>query len=423
MTATANPNEYQAAIPSSGSAATYRYYISANDNLSRTYTSPGKLIQPGGGVQQFYHSFESGPDTEKPRITHSPVTFIQDNEDELTIDAIISDNLSLASASIEYRINNIDQSPIPMNPGNPDSLYSAGIDLSSVTIGDVIEYRIKATDNSVAANVAFSPTSGYHVVNVVGLLATQDFYENDFNLASDDFFGDGFSVATSAGFTNGAIHSVHPYPEGTGFPNDSLNFIYQLKTPIRVNGEDGIIRFDEVVLVEPGDAGSQFGDEDFFDFVVVEGSSDGGVTWIPIADGYDSRSHADWLNRYNSSSSGNNSTGVGDAALYKSRTLSMLNKFQANDEVVIRFRLYSDPFARGWGWAIDNLRIQIDQTAPVILHDHYDFATDELSVLALTAKVRDISGIKTLKVEYSVNQQATQEFEFPVVPNVFEYDT
>jgi hypothetical protein len=32
--------------------------------------------------------------------------------------------------------------------------------------------------------------------------------------------------------------------------------------------------------------------------------------------------------------------------------------FQAGDVVLIRFRLLSDPYARGWGWMIDNLRIQ-----------------------------------------------------------------
>jgi hypothetical protein len=423
MTATANPNEYQATIPSSGSAATYQYYISANDNLSRTYTSPGKLIQPGSGIQQFYHSFETGPDTEQPRITHSPVTFIQDNKNEFVIDAVVSDNLAVASAIVEYRVNAVDQSPIVMetDEDGPDSLYSATLDITTLVIGDVLEYRIKATDNSAAGNVAFSPETGYHQVNVVGLLATQDFYQNDFNSVTDDFFGDGFSVTTPAGFTNGAIHSTHPYPEGTGFPNDSLNFIYQLKIPIRVNGEDGLIRFDEVVLVEPGESGSQFGDEDFFDFVVTEGSADGGLTWIPIADGYDSRGNADWLARYNSATSGNNSTGVGDAALYRPRSLNLLDEFDAGDEVVIRFRLYSDPFARGWGWAIDNLRIQVDQTPPTVLHDHYDFATEELNTLALTAKVRDASGIKALRVEYFVNEQAMQEAAFAVVPNVFEY--
>jgi len=32
--------------------------------------------------------------------------------------------------------------------------------------------------------------------------------------------------------------------------------------------------------------------------------------------------------------------------------------FSAGETVLIRFRLYSDELAKGWGWAIDNLRVQ-----------------------------------------------------------------
>ena len=32
--------------------------------------------------------------------------------------------------------------------------------------------------------------------------------------------------------------------------------------------------------------------------------------------------------------------------------------FAEGDTILIRFRLYSDPYANGWGWAIDNLQIQ-----------------------------------------------------------------
>ena len=38
---------------------------------------------------------------------------------------------------------------------------------------------------------------------------------------------------------------------------------------------------------------------------------------------------------------------------------------EAGDTILVRFRLFSDPYANGWGWAIDNLRIQIPVSAPV----------------------------------------------------------
>ena len=36
--------------------------------------------------------------------------------------------------------------------------------------------------------------------------------------------------------------------------------------------------------------------------------------------------------------------------------------FAAGDEVLIRFRLFADALAHGWGWAIDNLSIQAPVT-------------------------------------------------------------
>jgi hypothetical protein len=40
-------------------------------------------------------------------------------------------------------------------------------------------------------------------------------------------------------------------------------------------------------------AGSVFGDANFNDYVVVEGTRDG-TTWLPIAPGYDCRLYPEW---------------------------------------------------------------------------------------------------------------------------------
>ena len=93
-----------------------------------------------------------------------------------------------------------------------------------------------------------------------------------------------FTVGGYAGFSNGAIHSPHYYP-------DNANLTYLLTVPIRVAQQNAYVHFDEVVLVEPGADGSVYGDPDFWDYVVVEGSRDG-VTWLPIAPGYDSRANS-----------------------------------------------------------------------------------------------------------------------------------
>ena len=135
--------------------------------------------------------------------------------------------------------------------------------------------------------------------------------------------------------------------------------LFRSRIPVVVKGQ-GIISFDEVVLVEPGEPGTVFGDDEFWDYVILEGSSDYGKTWLPLIDGYDSRANSSWLTVYNSSISNQNSQAEGSRDLYINRQFSLTEKgnFQEGDTVLIRFRLFSDPYANGWGWAIDNLRIQ-----------------------------------------------------------------
>jgi len=267
---------------------------------------------------------------------------------------------------VEYKIKEAATQTLQMQKApTPENTYSVAIDLpAGLVIGDLIGYRIVANDISSNANVGASPDNGLYTVFVTGIMPAQDMYVNDFNALSTDFIGNSFSITTPSGFDNGAIHSKHPYDDGSG-PNDESNYIFRLQIPIRINADNAFIRFDEIVLVEPGEDGSVFGDTDFYDYVIVEGSKDSGTTWVPFADGYDSRSVPAWLTQYNSTISNNNSQAVGTPSLFRERTISMLGggDFSDGDEVLIRFRLFADQAAHGWGWAIDNLFIQSPVTA------------------------------------------------------------
>ena len=44
--------------------------------------------------------------------------------------------------------------------------------------------------------------------------------------------------------------------------------------------------------------------------------------------------------------------------LYKERSINILDSFDPGDEILIRFRLFSDPGVQAWGWVIDDLVIQ-----------------------------------------------------------------
>ncbi len=427
MTTTGVANEFAATIPAAGSPINYGYYISVKDNLNRTLTRPGTYTQDGKAPEQRYFTFQTGPDTETPEISHSPKGFLIETDTELKVEASVTDNLGIKEVVLTYLINTVAQPPTTL-PANADGspIYTFTIPLSGLVVNDEISYRISARDLSVigtpGGNLAYSPSlTEYHTIPVVGLAPTQDSYANNFNVGSSDFFGNGFSIIQPNGFNDGAIHSNHPYPEGNTFPGQHVELIYQLKIPIRVKAADATLVFDEIVLVEPGDIGATFPSEDFFDYVVVEGSKDGGVTWTTLADGYDSRSNAAWLNLFNSSITGNNSTAAGNPSLFFKRSLNLLNKFSEGDEVVIRFKLLSDPLANGWGWAIDNLKIQVDETPPTILHDHFDYLKLSSPTLPITIKVKDNSGVDKLFVDYKVNKGELNSKELPISDEISQY--
>ncbi len=120
--------------------------------------------------------------------------------------------------------------------------------------------------------------------------------------------------------------------------------------------------FDEIVLVEPATAGSHYGDDDFWDYVIVEGSNNKGKSWHKFEDGYDSGTESSWNTLfYKKTDADGNSLSVPSPGNYLSRIINLhAGVFSAGDTVLIRFRLFSDALVNGWGWAIDNLEIQGD---------------------------------------------------------------
>jgi hypothetical protein len=365
MTSTGNANEYHAALPGKSIDWKYGYYISVVDISNRTFTKPGKVQTQNKPATQDLIVFAIGADTKAPEITHTPTDFIFEGITTLTLSATVTDNIGVQSVSMQYTIKGGTAQTIPMQKSaTNENNYTATINLpTGLKIGDKIEYKITAQDVSSNANKITAPVTGLYSVFVTGIMATRDHYVNNFNQPSIDFIGNSFSITTPAGFDNGAVHSRHPYDNGSG-PNDESNYNYQLQIPIKLNGGNPFIQFEEIVLVEPGETGSVFGDRDFFDYVIVEGSKDGGATWKPFIDGYDSRAIPVWLAKYQSNISNDNSLATGNPELFRKRTINMLEKgnFAAGDVVLIRFRLFADQGAHGWGWAIDNLYIQAPVT-------------------------------------------------------------
>ena len=379
-------NEYQYTLPAAQAQGDIWYYFQAQDASGRTFTNPGKLTN---GAQTWHH-IRTGPDTSPPIILYSPSKnsiFSTTTTDSLPIYARIADDRSgIGAAYVEYQINGVAQPTIPLrysrrtiNGITYDSVYTNRLTFpaNSLKAGDKITYRIVARDSSRTKNQIINPATGFYELKVVAQQAVRDQYITTFNdpATAADFTGYGFSVGQPTGFNNPAIHSEHPYRNGTDFLFQG-NAEYVLLAPIRIkaNPDSAQIRYDEIVLVEPADPGSRFGDANFYDYVAVEGSRDNGQTWKPLRDGYNAADLSDWQNAYKSSLvtgqfGEQNSTTLGLPALYRRREIPLLNPgspFRAGDQILIRFRLFSDQLAHGWGWAIDNLRIQAPPPPPVL---------------------------------------------------------
>lgn len=398
-------NDYTAVVPVSRAGSVIRYYMVVEDNYKRKNTAPAEAPLFG------FYGFQVGSDdTAPPFISALPITFVSSStKPDVFLNAEDGFEHGIDTVYVEYMVNGQQMAPIGLKKYNPitdDPSYSQGRNdvyaylgkaiFGDLQKGDHVLYRLVAIDksknknkailpsyyNTPGQNVRLSPDYFEFVVTDLTAEAPVLQYSTDFNTPNEDFAGiGGWGITQPTGFSNGALHSAHPYKNG-GDENFESNTIALFLKPIELksNQDSANITFDEVVLVEPGAPGSVFGEGDFFDYVVVEGSYDGGVSWVPFEVGYDARSNSVWQRAFESDLvkstvvgtirviETEDSRAAGTSAMYRTRTIKMLRSgdFAGGDIVLIRFRLFSDELYHGWGWAIDNLKIQFAPPPPVL---------------------------------------------------------
>ncbi len=338
------------------------YYITASDKMNRVFMLPTEAPTE-------IYSVRIGADIIAPEINHTPISYFVLNDDVIKITTNAIDNVGIDTVYVEFSINNIPQQPFGLNLDSA-TVYSGVFktDAKLLNDGDVFTYKITAIDSSKNKNKTISPAEDFYSFRIEKIFDPTLGYYNDFNVSSNDFIISDFGIYTEAGFENGALHSPHPYLSPNK-NNANFNFSTLLKYPIILK-ENGTMSFDEIVLVEPGEVLAKYGDDDFWDYVIVEGSKDFGNTWLPLTNGYDSGDKTIWKTNYNKVIDNNkSSTAVGIPDWYINREINLLanGNFKANDTILIQFRLYSDPYAHGWGWAIDNIRIQTPVSARSVI--------------------------------------------------------
>ncbi len=344
LTSTNAPEFYEAIISNPQPESQLSYYFTAQDVLGRVYRFPSQ--------DNTYLSFFLGVDKKKPQVQHTPISDITEFDKQILFSANVVDNIGVKRAYVEYQVNGGATSTLDLFDLGTNN-YRATLTLPKLKQGDKITYKIVAVDNSSQENITESPLNDLFAINV-RTFSIKELYVSDFTTDKKDFFGD-FSVITPVGFSNGAVHSEHPYPKSLS--STPIDLTYILLYPIKLKDKDSYVEFDEVVLVEPG-IGTDFTKPEFGDYTIVEATKDGGLSWKSLVSGYDSRFNADWLIYYNSNISNGDSKAIGTLNYFRNRRISILDSFAAGDVINIRFRLRSDAQKSGWGWAIDNLRVQ-----------------------------------------------------------------
>lgn len=352
---------FEAEIPAFQFDHTISYYI-----LSVT-TNNDSLILPKNTLSSYYTTFV-GIDAVAPEIAHTPITSIATNKESVEIVATITDNFAIEKALVEYELGGQDIFSVAFT--FEGDVATATIPLSGdLTAGDVLRYRIFAMDAS--ENTAyFDEDNGIGAWQIVQFEEPQEpvtyFVTNfDDEDVSNAFILDKCSIEKVDGFSNKALHTAHPYAY-TGVDGKYNQYTATLKQPIIIASNPATMSFDEVVLVEPGKAGIEYGTFGFWDYVIVEASKNiDSDNWYALGKiGWDSQLADIWKTRYYSNTKNDgdneNSLAVGDSTLFRHHTINLLeNKyFRTGDTVYVRFRLQSDATNYAWGWAIDNLKIQ-----------------------------------------------------------------
>jgi len=424
MTSTGNANEYTASIPATGNEETVKYYIEVSASGGKTFTSPGE-------APIFSRQFVIAKDTIAPIITHTPIAIAFVSDLVLPIVANVIDNIGVGDLSLIFKINGgtLDTLVVPNTNFTKNGFYDGDYLLDwdvgalGVIAGDIIDYKLDVPDSAANPNAISHPVLDFHKLSIIEISTPVNFYSNDFNSPSDDFTGSGFTIGPEINFDSDAIHSTHPYRTVDGTSNeDSVTLVYLLNTPIIITDKDASMVFDQVVLAEPGVGNSAFGHPQFWDYMVVEGSKNFGLTWLAAADGYDSRLDTAWLDRYNSElDPSGNSTAIGDKSLYRSHEINLTENgnFIAGDTVLLRFRIYVDPFVHAWGWAIDNLKIQVDEKPPVITQITPDYLLVGATSINLRSRVED--NIELDSVIYEIDfKGGTQIISFQAGSGLFD---
>jgi len=158
MTPGAGPDEYVGWIPAQPPGSTISYYLHAQDTAGRTKDSP--LVAPDGTF-----TIRVADDRVAPELEHDALHALTPAAWPPTLTCTAIDDTGIPTVVLEYSLNGAPQPPLAMLKEEGTFVFS-GTPAGSVQLGDLVAYRIVATDGATPANAASAPNVGWNTFTI-----------------------------------------------------------------------------------------------------------------------------------------------------------------------------------------------------------------------------------------------------------------
>ena len=166
---------------------------------------------------------------------------------------VISTNINIKSSydSLVIKANNV-QRDVFQNVDKSDSTNFV------FEVDDKGDYTIQAFGYKDGLE---HPSNEYDIILNPTLQPRTEYSTTFSDLVGDEFGLDRFRIGIQGGFQGRQLHTEHPYESGVAGGYDNGYSVHaQLNIPIIITDYTPSIRFKEIVLVEPGEPGTSFGD-------------------------------------------------------------------------------------------------------------------------------------------------------------------
>ncbi len=377
-----------------------------------------------------------------PVLAHAALAAVQATPSPWRIEAAITDNQSVSTATMEWRRNAgaWQSTPMVAESGN---LYAASIP-SPHALGDAYEYRLRAADavgltvqtpvyafGVAYARMVVSPTNSAVIVSAGVATNVTVTVTNAGNAVLHwqcrPVWDETFDTSYGRPFTTGGANDLwhrSDYRARSGSTSwycgrassrlytDSMNA--WLRTPVVTPAPGARLRFDYWADVEYDDGRK---DDHYWDGGVVEVSTNGGLSFVPLfpEGGYPHRITPNEDSPFAPDTpcfggDGGWTNAVFDLSAYAGR------------DVQIQFRFGSDMYTVDEGWYIDNVTIE-----SVRLRENW-IAVDERSgslapgasdaVVFAVASTGVVDGVRTARVVFAANDPERGAIEVPATMTV-----